>query len=219
MLASGERSVLPHRVPARHASRAIRDHRPLRPMSDGVSVPVTVIRHRDVPLDGTAPCLLYGYGAWEHVIHPAVDPVLLSMLDRGVVFAQAHVRGGGELGRAWWRAGRMARKQQTFSDFIAVADALGAGVVDPRPDRGARPVGGRAADGRRVQPGTRPMVRRGRGGAVRRPGDDDVRPGRAAGHRGAREWGDPRREADLRWMLGWSPYDNVPPAGSGRRCW
>ena len=67
-----------------------------------------------------APCLLYGYGAYEISIDPAFSHHRLSLLDRGVVFAIAHVRGGGEMGRAWYEDGRMEHKANTFSDFIAV---------------------------------------------------------------------------------------------------
>ncbi|MEI2643345.1 MAG: prolyl oligopeptidase family serine peptidase [Candidatus Nanopelagicales bacterium] len=85
---------------------------------------MTVCRHRDVALDGTAPCLLYGYGAYEYVFEPEFDPALPALLDRGVVFAHAHVRGGGEMGRIWWEQGRLLHKRTTFDDFIDVADAL-----------------------------------------------------------------------------------------------
>jgi oligopeptidase B len=91
---------------------------------DGTAVPVSVVRHVDTPIDGTAPCLLYGYGAYEHSIDPVFSVIRLSLLDRGVVFAIAHVRGGGELGRQWYEQGRLARKPTTFSDFVACARML-----------------------------------------------------------------------------------------------
>ena len=71
-----------------------------------------------------APCLLYGYGAYENSIDPAFSHHRLSLLDRGVVFAVAHVRGGGEMGRAWYESGRMEHKANTFGDFIACARHL-----------------------------------------------------------------------------------------------
>ena len=85
---------------------------------------MTVVRHRDTPLDGTAPALLYGYGAYEYTFEPEWDPALPSLLDRGVVYAHAHVRGGGEGGRRWWLDGRLEHKQHTFTDLFAVADGL-----------------------------------------------------------------------------------------------
>jgi oligopeptidase B len=92
--------------------------------SDGTAVPVSVVRHVDTPVDGTAPCLLYGYGAYEHSIDPVFSAIRLSLLDRGVVFAIAHVRGGGELGRRWYEAGRLEAKPNSFSDFVACGRML-----------------------------------------------------------------------------------------------
>ena len=68
---------------------------------------MSVVYRRDTPLDGTAPCLLYGYGAYEHSIDPVFSSFRLSLLDRGFVFAIAHVRGGGELGRRWYEDGKL----------------------------------------------------------------------------------------------------------------
>jgi oligopeptidase B len=79
-----------------------------------------------------APCLLYGYGAYEISIDPAFSHHRLSLLDRGMVYAVAHVRGGGEMGRAWYEDGRMEHKANTFSDFIAAARHLIAADVAHR---------------------------------------------------------------------------------------
>ena len=95
------------------------------PAPDGTPVPATVVRHRDTPLDGTAPALLYAYGAYESVYPDQEwDPAIPSLLDRGVVYVHAHVRGGGEGGRRWWLDGRLEHKQHTFDDHLAVADGL-----------------------------------------------------------------------------------------------
>ncbi|MGO9341840.1 MAG: prolyl oligopeptidase family serine peptidase, partial [Acidimicrobiales bacterium] len=91
---------------------------------DGTEVPISVLRRRDTPLDGSAPCLLYGYGAYEVSIDPVFSSVRLSLVDRGFVHAIAHVRGGGELGRHWYDEGKMLNKANTFSDFIACARHL-----------------------------------------------------------------------------------------------
>ncbi len=97
---------------------------------DGTRVPLSVVHRRGLELP--APCLLYGYGAYEISIDPSFSHHRLSLLDRGVVFAIAHVRGGGELGRAWYEDGRMERKSNTFSDFIAGArHLLDAGIARP----------------------------------------------------------------------------------------
>jgi oligopeptidase B len=89
---------------------------------DGTLVPVSVVHRRDITLP--APCLLYGYGAYEMSIDPAFSHHRLSLLDRGLVYAVAHVRGGGEMGRSWYDGGRMEHKANTFSDFIACARHL-----------------------------------------------------------------------------------------------
>jgi oligopeptidase B len=89
---------------------------------DGTRVPISLVHRRDTVLP--APCVLYGYGAYEVSIDPAFSHHRLSLLDRGVVFAVAHVRGGGEMGRAWYEGGRMEHKENTFSDFIACARHL-----------------------------------------------------------------------------------------------
>jgi oligopeptidase B len=92
--------------------------------ADGVRVPLSIVRRTDVPLDGSAPALLYGYGSYEISIDPVFAMSRLSLLDRGVVFAIAHVRGGGELGRTWYEQGRTLAKKNTFTDFVACADFL-----------------------------------------------------------------------------------------------
>lgn len=93
---------------------------------DGTKVPISLVRRREVALDGTAPALLYGYGAYEISIDPTFSMMRLSLLDRGFVYAIAHVRGGGELGRAWYDQGKMLHKCNTFTDFIAAAQYLAA---------------------------------------------------------------------------------------------
>ncbi|MDH2904065.1 MAG: S9 family peptidase [Actinomycetota bacterium] len=101
--------------------------------SDGVRIPVSVVASRDVLARGEdgeltprgpAPLLLYGYGSYEISIDPTFSSLRLSLLDRGVIFAIAHVRGGGEMGRSWYEMGRLAQKPTTFSDFVAVAQYL-----------------------------------------------------------------------------------------------
>ena len=97
---------------------------------DGTRVPLSVVHRSDLELP--APLLLYGYGAYEISIDPTFSPHRLSLLDRGVVFAIAHVRGGGEMGRAWYEDGRMEHKANTFSDFIACGRHLiDAGIAQP----------------------------------------------------------------------------------------
>ena len=91
---------------------------------DGTRVPISLVRRRDTPRDGTAPCLLYGYGSYELSRDPAFSIPVLSLLDRGFVYAIAHVRGGGEMGRSWYTDGKLLHKKNTFTDFIACAQHL-----------------------------------------------------------------------------------------------
>jgi oligopeptidase B len=92
--------------------------------ADGTLVPVSVVSRADVARDGNAPVVLYGYGAYEVSVDPTFSIPRLSLLDRGVVYAIAHVRGGGELGRHWYDQGKMLTKRNTFTDFIAAAEHL-----------------------------------------------------------------------------------------------
>ncbi|MDQ1480317.1 MAG: oligopeptidase [Actinomycetota bacterium] len=92
--------------------------------ADGTKIPISIVHRRDVALDGRAPALLAGYGAYEHSTDPVFRAARLSLLDRGFVFAIAHVRGGGELGREWYEQGRLEHKHNTFTDFVACAEAL-----------------------------------------------------------------------------------------------
>jgi oligopeptidase B len=91
---------------------------------DGTRVPISVVSRRDVPRDGAAPLYLYGYGSYGYPLPVTFSSSRLSLLERGVVVALAHVRGGGELGKPWHDDGRMGRKKNTFTDFIACAEHL-----------------------------------------------------------------------------------------------
>ncbi len=180
---------------------------------DGATVGITVVRHRDTPLDGTAPAVLYGYGAYEYVFESEWDPALPSLLDRGVVFAHAHVRGGGEGGRRWWLDGRLEHKQHTFDDFIAAAERLD-GVVD-----GTR-IASRGLSAGGLLQGAVFSQRPGRWRAVvaEVPFVDVVTtmfdPSIPLTINEWDEWGDPRTKADFDAMMAYSPYDNLPPAGA-----
>ena len=92
--------------------------------SDGTKIPISLVYRKTVKLDGSAPMLLYGYGSYGVSISPGFSASRLVLLDRGAVFAIAHIRGGGELGEPWREAGRMMNKMNTFTDFIASAEHL-----------------------------------------------------------------------------------------------
>ena len=92
--------------------------------SDGTKIPMSIVYRRNVKLDGSAPLLLYGYGSYGISISPGFSAGRLTLLDRGVVYVIAHIRGGGELGEPWRDAGRMMNKINTFTDFIACGEHL-----------------------------------------------------------------------------------------------
>jgi oligopeptidase B len=99
-------------------------HREWATAADGTRVPVSVVARRGTPRDGTAPAVLYGYGSYEASMDPWFSIPRLSLLDRGFLFAVAHVRGGGEMGRGWYEDGRLMTKRNTFTDFVAAARHL-----------------------------------------------------------------------------------------------
>jgi oligopeptidase B len=101
-------------------------HREWATAEDGTAVPISIVCPKDAPRDGSMPMLLYGYGSYEHSIDPFFTISRLSLLDRGVGFAIAHVRGGGEMGRPWYDQGKMLAKKNTFTDFVACARHLAA---------------------------------------------------------------------------------------------
>ena len=105
--------------PARYVSRRL-----FAKASDGADVPITVLMRADTPLDGSAPLLLYGYGAYGLPMEPNFSIRNLSLVDRGWIWATAHVRGGSEKGWGWFLDGRGEKKPNTFTDFIAVAEHL-----------------------------------------------------------------------------------------------
>ncbi|HHU38533.1 MAG TPA: S9 family peptidase [Propionibacterium sp.] len=119
-----ETPVLDHPTHGAYDATAYVSERLWATADDGTRVPISLVRHRDTPVDGTAPGLLYGYGAYEAPTMPYFAMSRISLLDRGFVFAIAHVRGGGELGRPWYDGGKELAKPNTFSDFVACGRVL-----------------------------------------------------------------------------------------------
>src|SRR5690606_37726490 len=100
-------------------------HREWATAADGTRIPISMVWRSDLVQPGApAPMLLYGYGAYESSVDPGFSVARLSLLDRGVIFAIAHVRGGGELGRHWYEGGKLLNKRNTFTDFADVAGHL-----------------------------------------------------------------------------------------------
>ncbi len=112
------------KVPSGHDPSAYVTRRLFAPATDGETVPISLLHRKGVVPDGTAPCLLYGYGAYGMSMPAAFGTSRLSLVDRGFVYAIAHVRGGTEKGWRWYREGKLARKTNTFDDFIAAAAFL-----------------------------------------------------------------------------------------------
>ena len=111
-------------IPSGYEASAYVTERILANARDGVQVPVSLVRREDTPVDGTAPLYLYGYGAYGLAIPPGFSTSILSLLDRGFVFAIAHIRGGDDLGYHWYEAGKLDRRTNAFNDFVDVASFL-----------------------------------------------------------------------------------------------
>ena len=111
-------------VPSGHDPADYVTHRLSAPSHDGASVPVSILFRRNTRLDGSAPLLLYGYGSYGHAIPASFSVSRLSLVDRGFVYAIAHIRGGTERGYGWYLAGKRENKRNTFLDFIAAAEKL-----------------------------------------------------------------------------------------------
>ena len=111
-------------IPTGHNSDNYVCHRLFAPGQDGVKVPLTVLHSKATPIDGTAPMLLYGYGSYGFAMPASFSPHVLSLVDRGFVYAIAHVRGGTEVGYGWYLNGKLKNKRNTFLDFIAAAEHL-----------------------------------------------------------------------------------------------
>ena len=124
-MATRERTLLKtQEVPSGHKPEDYVTRRVFAEAHDGEKVPVTLLYRRDTKLDGSAPCLLYGYGAYGMTIPAGFNTNCLSLVDRGFVYAIAHIRGGKDKGFSWYEDGKMEKKVNTFKDFISAADHL-----------------------------------------------------------------------------------------------
>lgn len=181
---------------------------------DGTDVPVTILRRKDTPADGTAPLYLYGYGSYGANIDANFVNRSISLADRGVIYAIAHIRGGGEKGESWYLDGKMDKKQNTFNDFIDAAEGLAAQGYGKR---GGIVIEGRSAGGLLM-------------GAVLNQAPEGLFAGAVAGVPFVdvmntmsdeslpltpgewTEWGNPiTDEKAYRRMRAYSPYDNIDP--------
>ncbi|WP_420139706.1 S9 family peptidase [Sphingomonas sp.] len=121
---SGERRVLKVAPVPGYDPRNYVTERVWAPARDGTKIPVSIVYAKGVKRDGSAPMLQYAYGSYGISMDPAVDPGRIGLLDRGMVYALAHIRGGQEMGRNWYDAGHLLNKQNSFTDFIDVTRYL-----------------------------------------------------------------------------------------------
>lgn len=179
-------------------------------VTDGTEVPVSLVWRRDRRRDGPQPLLLYGYGAYGIPTDPWFSSNRASLLDRGVIFAIAHVRGGGDLGRRWYDAGKMAHKMNSFTDLVDCARAL----VDQRWTQPSMlAIEGGSAGGLLVTAATNLAPELFRAVIAEVPFVDalttmlDASIPLTAGE--YVEWGNPKRREQYAWIRAYSPYDNL----------
>lgn len=178
--------------------------------ADGTAIPISLVYRRDLRRDGTSPLLLYGYGSYGVSIEPRFSVARLSLLERGVVFAIAHIRGGGELGRAGYEAGKLEHKTNTFGDFEAAAEHLIAGgYTSPR----GLLIRGGSAGGMLIGAVLNRRPELFHAALAEVPFVDVVNTMLDASLPLTvieyEEWGNPASPAVLERLLGYSPYDNV----------
>ncbi len=180
---------------------------------DGTQIPISLVSRKDIPRGGTAPFLLYGYGSYEISMDPGFSISRISLLDRGFVYAIAHIRGGGEMGRSWYDNGKMLRKINTFSDFIACARHV---VKEGWTTAGQLVARGGSAGGL-LMGAVVNMAPDAFGGIVAQVPFVDaltsiLDPTLPLTVPEWEEWGDPLHDPEVyRYMKSYSPYENVSP--------
>ena len=198
-------------VPSGHDPAAYVTRRLMAPSHDGELVPITVLHRKEGPLDGSAPLFLYGYGSYGISMPASFATDRLSLVDRGFVYAIAHVRGGRERGDRWYKAGKLAHKANTFRDFVAAAEHL---IAEGYGSKGGIAIKGRSAGGLLVGAATNMAPDLFRAVVAEVPFVDalnticdDTLPLTPPEWT---EWGNPILVEDAyRAMLSYSPYDNV----------
>jgi oligopeptidase B len=182
--------------------------------ADGTQIPISLVWRRDTPQDGTAPALLYGYGSYEISADPAFSIPRLSLLDRGFVYAIAHIRGGGEMGRHWYDSGKMLQKINTFTDFVSCARHL----VKANWTKPERIVARGGSAGGLLMGAAVNIAPEAFGGIVAKVPFVDaltsiLDPSLPLTVTEWEEWGDPLHDAEVyRYMKSYSPYENIDPA-------
>lgn len=177
---------------------------------DGAKVPISLVYRKGVKMDGSAPLLLYGYGSYGASMSPAFSSSRLSLLDRGVIYAIAYIRGGGELGEEWREQGRMMQKMNTFYDFVDSAEYL-VKTRYTRPDRLV--IQGGSAGGLLVGAATNLRPDLFKAVVAQVPFVDVINTMLDASlpltTSEYAEWGDPNEKAAFDYLMKYSPYDNI----------
>ena len=216
---TGDLSLLRRRpvleLPGRGAYRTedYEQHREWATAPDGVKIPISIVRRKDAPRDGSAPFLLYGYGSYEHSTDPSFSIPRLSLLDRGFGYAIAHIRGGGEMGRRWYDEGKLLNKINTFTDFVACARHLTSGgwtTADVLVARGGSAGGLLVGAAVNLAPDAFGAV------AAQVPFVDALTtildPSLPLTVTEWEEWGDPLHDPSVyAYMKSYSPYENIAP--------
>jgi oligopeptidase B len=179
---------------------------------DGTGVPVSLVYRWPFPLDGSRPALLLGYGAYGASFDAAFSPHFLSLLDRGFVVAIAHVRGGEDLGRSWYEDGKLSRKANTFTDFIAAAEHI---IAEGYTGADRLVINGASAGGLLMGAATNLRPDLFHAVVAEVPFVDVLNtmldPSLPLTVPEYEEWGDPRDPAAYAYMRSYSPYDHVAP--------
>lgn len=181
-------------------------------VADDTRVPISLVRRCDVAVDGRAPLLLHGYGAYGHSYPVTFSSNRLSLLDRGAVVAIAHVRGGGELGKRWHDQGRLTSKLNTFTDFLAAAEFL---INEGYAAADRLAIEGGSAGGLLVGAVLNMQPELFRAALVQVPFVDVVNtmldPTLPLTVGEYEEWGNPGEQLAYQYIRGYSPYDNLAP--------
>jgi oligopeptidase B len=177
---------------------------------DGVKVPISLVYKKGLKKDGTAPLFLYGYGSYGATMPVAFDPTRLALLDRGVVYALAHIRGGSDLGRQWYLDGKLTKKKNTFTDFVACADHL---VKEKYGARDRLAIDGGSAGGLLIGATVNLRPDLCKVAVLEVPFVDVVNSmldeSLPLTVQEFLEWGNPKEKAAGAYMMSYSPYDNL----------
>lgn len=180
--------------------------------SDGTMVPISIVRKKTTPKDGTAPLYLYAYGSYGASMDPYFDSTRLSLLNRGITFAIAHIRGGGDLGRKWYEDGKFLKKKNTFTDFISAAEYL---IAQKYTSKDKLVISGGSAGGLLMGAVTNMRPDLFKGVIADVPFVDVINtmmdPTLPLTVIEYDEWGDPNKKEFYDYMKSYSPYDNITP--------